>query len=147
MEQEEVMPGKCGNCDHAVAVGDAPWGESRVRCIERDEVMAADAEGCEQFARIGLLDRARRVFDSPGAKVSGLTWREAFDAMAVGETVRRAAWKDCVVGLRIPEAGEFANPFLCLIAQFKRKDGSVETSRKAWTPYIDDFQTKDWSIE
>lgn len=93
-----------------------------------------------------LRRRAQAAFSAPGVRASGLTFREAFDAMATGETARRAAWKECVVGVCVPAAGEFAKPHLCLVAQFKRKDGTVEVSRKPWTPYIDDFQTKDWEI-
>jgi hypothetical protein len=42
-------PTTCGRCDNAVAVGDAPWGEERIRCTERDEVRAVKAEGCVLF--------------------------------------------------------------------------------------------------
>lgn len=92
------------------------------------------------------LARARKVFDDPGTKEAGLTFREAFDRMATGATVRRKGWKDVVVGIRIPEPGELAKPFILMTTQFPRKDGSVETVKKPWTPYIDDFHTRDWAV-
>lgn len=88
-----------------------------------------------------LFARATAVFGSV-EKMAGLSWDEAKAAMAKGEMVRRAAWRETVIGLHHSKRATrgFNRHFVIVRTDSGRRIGTK------WCPYVEDFDANDWEI-